>query len=204
MTYRERRERRAERLREWAAKRTAKSTAAFSGARRLADAIPFGQPILVGYHSERRARRDAERIRSGIGQGIEHQRKAAEMSSRADEIERQADRAIYSDDANAVEALEARIADLEAKRTRIKAINAQIRKGPGYEARIVPPLTPKEREDLLMVAQFQPYYKPESNGFPPYVLQNLSGNITRQRARLAQLQQRAQVAEVLTVERAAE
>ena len=32
----------------------------------IADNIPFGQPILVGHHSERRARRDAERIQDGM------------------------------------------------------------------------------------------------------------------------------------------
>jgi len=35
------------------------------------DGIPLGQPILVGHHSERRARRDAERIDNGIRRMVE-------------------------------------------------------------------------------------------------------------------------------------
>lgn len=58
MTYRDRREAKADRLREWAEKREAKAAAAFDSAATLSDAIPFGQPILVGHHSEKRARRD--------------------------------------------------------------------------------------------------------------------------------------------------
>ena len=58
MGYRERRLAKAERLREWAEKRQAKSAAAFKGVHTIADGIPFGQPILVGHHSERHARRD--------------------------------------------------------------------------------------------------------------------------------------------------
>jgi hypothetical protein len=36
----------------------------------LLTGIPFGQPILVGHHSERRARKDAERIESGMRKAI--------------------------------------------------------------------------------------------------------------------------------------
>ncbi|SAQ01247.1 Domain of uncharacterised function (DUF3560) [Klebsiella michiganensis] len=36
----------------------------------LASAIPFGQPILVGHHSERRARRDAQKIENGMKRAV--------------------------------------------------------------------------------------------------------------------------------------
>jgi phospholipid N-methyltransferase len=36
----------------------------------IADNIPLGQPILVGHHSEKHARRDAERIRSGMQRAV--------------------------------------------------------------------------------------------------------------------------------------
>jgi hypothetical protein len=60
----ERAEERADRFEEYAESRRADSAEAFDAGRRLADSIPFGQPILVGHHSEGRARRDAERIAS--------------------------------------------------------------------------------------------------------------------------------------------
>ena len=53
------------------------------------------------------------------------------------------------------------------------------------------------------MAQHQPYYCDKATGqpvFPPYHLQNLSGNITKQRQRLGALEQRAQVASALAAE----
>jgi hypothetical protein len=188
MTYRERRLRRADRLREWAEKRAAKSAASFTTAHRIADAIPFGQPILVGHHSERYARRDQERIHHAMAAGIEHERTAASMTSRADEVERQAEQAIYSDDLDAIERLREKIASLEAERDRIKAINSAIRKGAGWESRITPPLNDRERNELLMFARVCPYHEVDKRGFPSYVLQNLSGNLARARQRVAQLE----------------
>jgi protein-L-isoaspartate O-methyltransferase len=37
---------------------------------RIADGIPLGQPILVGHHSERRARKDAEKIQGGMRKAV--------------------------------------------------------------------------------------------------------------------------------------
>src|SRR5437660_3812315 len=112
MTYRERRQARAERLRGWADGRDAKAAARFAAVDAIADNIPFGQPILVGHHSERRARRDQGRIHAGMRAGIENTRKAESMRSRAANIEAAADRAIYSDDPDAPERLRQRIAGM--------------------------------------------------------------------------------------------
>jgi len=189
MTYRERRERRADRLRGWAEKREARSRKAFDGARILADSIPFGQPILVGHHSERHARRDQDRIHSGMTRGIEHQDKAREMSSKAAEIDRQAEVAIYSDDVDAVERLREKIAGLEAKRARIKVVNALVRKV-GLAA-AGDQLTAEERAELLQLVRIVPYHHCETRGFPAYALTNLGGNISRLKARLVDLETRA-------------
>lgn len=42
--------------------------------RRLAEAIPFGQPILLGHHSQARAERDRDRIAAHTQASIAHQR----------------------------------------------------------------------------------------------------------------------------------
>lgn len=123
MTYRERRERKAERYREWADKRDKKSAAAFGTADRISSFIPMGQPILVGHHSEKRHRRDLDRIDSGMRNGIEHAKKADSFRSRADNIEAAADRAIYDDDPDAIERLEEKLAKLEGERERNKTFN---------------------------------------------------------------------------------
>jgi hypothetical protein len=184
-TYRERREARAERLREWADKREAKSAAAFDTAHEMADRIPFGQPILVGHHSQHRAERDRDRIGSAMDRGVEHSRKAESMNSRAANIESQLAGAIYSDDEDAIEQLAARVARLEAERDRIKAYNASCRKG----ARDVTLLDEKQQRDLA--AGMRVGVMGAGGQFPSYHLTNLSGNIARNRKRLESLRRKA-------------
>ncbi|HHU4950401.1 TPA: DUF3560 domain-containing protein, partial [Escherichia coli] len=60
-TLAERQEARAERFTGYSGKRASESAQALDEVERLAAMIPPGQPILVGHHSERRARRDAQR-----------------------------------------------------------------------------------------------------------------------------------------------
>lgn len=57
---------RAERFEDYSDKRERDARNAESAVSRIADNIPFGQPILVGHHSEKHARKDAERIRNGM------------------------------------------------------------------------------------------------------------------------------------------
>ena len=67
----DRAEERADRFDDYRAKRTDEAERATAQARRVADGIPFGQPILVGHHSERHARKDAERIQSGMRKAVQ-------------------------------------------------------------------------------------------------------------------------------------
>jgi len=66
----ERAEERAERFEGYKEKRRADAEAAHAAVERIADGIPMGQPILVGHHSERRARKDAERIQNGMAKAV--------------------------------------------------------------------------------------------------------------------------------------
>ena len=66
----DRAEARAERFEGYSEKRGAEAEGARGRVDAIADNIPLGQPILVGHHSERRARKDAERIRSGIDKAV--------------------------------------------------------------------------------------------------------------------------------------
>jgi hypothetical protein len=183
MTYRERRERRAERLCEWAAKRAAKSEAAFDRAHDVAGQIPLGQPVLVGHHSERRHRRDLARIDAAMEAGVEHGRMADRMSQRAGNIEAALEASIYDDDPDAIERLRGRIAALEAERDRIKAYNASCRRGQPDPSL----LDERQRETLESVRRVAPYQIGKGGSFPSYALSNLSGNLARNRQRLARL-----------------
>ena len=67
----DRAEDRADRFDDYRDKRTDEAERATAQARRVADGIPFGQPILVGHHSERHARKDAERIQNGMRRAVQ-------------------------------------------------------------------------------------------------------------------------------------
>lgn len=188
-TYRERREARAERLREWADKREAKAETAHATASRMGEAIPFGQPILVGHYSEGRDRNYRARMVGQMDRAVEHGRKAREFDSRAAGIDAQLATSIYSDDPDAIDALRARIAGLEAERARIKAYNATCRKG----APDLSILDDAQRASLASVQKHTPYNS-KGGAFPAYALSNLSGNIKRNRDRLAQLEAAAPLA----------
>ncbi|MFI5809175.1 DUF3560 domain-containing protein [Streptomyces sp. NPDC051561] len=78
----ERAEFRAERYAGYADNAASRSDAAWKAARQIADGIPFGQPILVGHHSEARARRDHERIDRGYRKSFTENDKAKHWASR--------------------------------------------------------------------------------------------------------------------------
>ena len=162
-TYRERRERKAERLRGWADTRRTEAEATLETDRkRYRGNHAFNtQPG----HIPERARAIARTDRA-----FTSLRKADGMSSRAAGIDSQAAHAIYSDDPDAIERLVERIAGLEAEREQIKATNARYRKD--------------HRDELR---ELTPYGRSQAVPYPSYVLQNLGGNIARQKKRLAAL-----------------
>lgn len=179
-TYRERREARAERLRGWADKRVESASAVLESHERYRGDHAFNfQPG----HIPARARVIAQQDRA-----FESLAKADGMASRAAGIESALATSIYSDDPDAIEALETRIAKLEADRDSIKAYNVSCRKG----APDLSLLSDKQRRDLASVVRHSPYSLGKGGSFPAYGLQNLSGNITRQRARVAQLKAKVQ------------
>jgi len=66
----ERQAQRAERFEGYSAKRVSDAEQAHRAVAAIADNIPLGQPILVGHHSERHARKDAARIENGMKKAV--------------------------------------------------------------------------------------------------------------------------------------
>jgi len=67
----ERAEERAERFEGYSENRAKDADRAHKAVAAIADNIPLGQPILVGHHSERHARRDAKRIENGMRKAVD-------------------------------------------------------------------------------------------------------------------------------------
>lgn len=126
MTRRERLERRAERLRGWAAKREERAAAVFKAGEPFRGDIAFNtQPG----HIPERARINAREHRA-----FESMRKAEGMEGRAAGIERALNASVYGDDPDAIERLEARIAEREAEAALRLAVNRAWRAAKGGSA----------------------------------------------------------------------
>lgn len=127
--YETRKAARIERLQNRAERLRAEGNARLEGARRIGDMIPMGQPILVGHHSEKRHRRDIARIDSGYRKGFGALKQADECDRRASTAED--NRAISSDDPEALTKLREKLAGIEARRAQgVKLNKAQRAKDP--------------------------------------------------------------------------
>lgn len=108
----ERAERRSERYIEIAAKNSKKASEHFNTGRKMASIIPFGQPILVGHHSEKRDRNYRNKINNQYDKGTSASAKASYYQEKANGVD------------NAIRKLE----DPEVTSRRIKRLGADKRK----------------------------------------------------------------------------
>jgi len=85
-SVRDRAEAKAERFADYSTNAGKRSQQAHAAAKQISDHIPFGQPILVGHHSEKRARRDQEKIESRTRKAIDEWRKQERWQQRAQDV----------------------------------------------------------------------------------------------------------------------
>jgi protein-L-isoaspartate O-methyltransferase len=79
----DRAEQRADRFEVYQDKRANDADRARKAVDAIADGIPFGQPILVGHHSEKHARKDAQRIENGMRKAVKMWETSQYWKSRA-------------------------------------------------------------------------------------------------------------------------
>lgn len=116
--YQEERAEKLERSRQLATKLAAESERMSEKGWEALSQIPFGQPILVGHHSERSDRAYRSRAVGMIDRAVEVGRLAEEQTRKAEAIE--SNNAISSDDPEAVEKLTAKIARMEESHAKAK------------------------------------------------------------------------------------
>lgn len=155
--------------------------------------IPPGQPILVGHHSEQHHRRDLACHDRYANRAVEAYKAAKQAAWSAGN----AGRAITSDDPEAVPALEAKIANLEAERDQAKEINRLFRRGGWNAVAEAGLVSPEGVERLKKIMELAPYIK---KPFETYHFSNLSANIRRYKERLEQLRAAAERPEAEPVE----
>ena len=199
--YEQRRQARIERYRERAANAREEATRQSQESRAMLAVIPFGQPILVGHHSEGRDRRYRDRAWNNMDRAMEASEKAEHYDRRAEAAA--SNRMISSDDPEAVTKLKAKIAKAEANQVAFRAANRIIRRKPKNEptpeklaelAELIHSTAPKLDTDggyTVAANLFEPDFAGRV-GFPSYVLTNNNANIRRMKDRLVSLEHEAE------------
>lgn len=189
-TYEERQAQRRERMLVRADRLQASGNARWQRADERAAAIPFGQPILVGHHSEGRDRRYRERISNDLRRGAADIAAAEQLRERAESV---GSGGISSDDPDAVAKLRAQLEDGEQLAKRMKAVNAAHKRFLKNPASL--DKSDLSETDKALVRNFKPAYTFEPHPFPPYKLSNHSANLRRIRQRIEDLERQAATAE---------
>lgn len=158
-----------------------KATAAYEAAQAKASLIPFGQPILVGHHSEGRDRNFRESIRRGFGTAFALMDKAKYYDNQAANIGKGR---ISSDDPDALKKLRTKLATAVTAQERMKKTNALIRD--------------KNRFGLAMLGysekQIADFHEQDCTGhtaFPLYALSNNNTLIRQVKKRIDELEKLA-------------
>jgi hypothetical protein len=186
--YADRLEARVERLRNRADKAAIEARSTLDHAHQLAQALPFGQPILIGHHSEGRDRRYRARIHSTYGRGFAKLEQAGIMRERAEAAEQ--NRTISSDDPAAVLKLQEKIDAAEKKQAFMKQANAAIRKIMKRTDDPAQRITELANELSINAVNAAHIMEPDcfgDAGFPSYLLTNNNANIRRMKARIEDL-----------------
>jgi hypothetical protein len=180
--YEQKQEARRQRLEARAERLRSEGQARIARGRKMAEAIPFGQPILVGHHSEKRDRNYRGRIRGNFEKGFETLKAAGEVAARAASV---GEGGISSDDPDAVTKLKEQLAEREFDQGRMVAVNKALRK--------------HDTVSLLNLG-FDENTIPHLSSFPSYRLTNNNANIRRIKDRITSLE-RAATRETTQVER---
>ena len=182
--YEEQQENRRDRMVNRAAAAQEESLATYSRAKDMASVIPFGQPILVGHHSEKRDRRYREKIHNTFGKAFNLQDKADHYSRKAESV---GCGGIASNDPEAIEKLKTKLEGLEKSQEIMKGVNKIIRaKKLSREEKIAEIVESGLLSQALAVEIMTPDCM-GGIGFASYRLSNNNAEIRRTRKRIEEL-----------------
>jgi hypothetical protein len=190
-TYENKKLNKIEKYRKLSKKASKESESRFKTADTIADCIPMGQPVLVGHHSEKKHRRDLNKIHTNMQKGIEAKEKSEYYADKARIVEN--GYSISSSDPDAVKLLKEKVIELEKKQSFIKKANkefAKLQKDSNYKLDLTEDGKAKLLETVKINARLFPYYdKP----YPAFELTSLSTKIRQAKKRIDELQQFSKV-----------
>lgn len=179
-------ERKIERYENLAKKHQEESQRRYKTASKMAEAIPFGQPILVGHHSEKADRSYRKRINNNFRKAFEHGDTAQHYQDKLEGI--QNNTAISSDDPDAIAKLEQKLEGLQHNQAEMKRINKVIRstKELEGEARVKAVAEKANISESMAQELLTPDFG-NCIGFPSYSLTNNNATIRNTKQRIKQL-----------------
>lgn len=186
MNREEKKQARIDRYEELSHKSMEHSNSAYEQSYKMTSVIPFGQPILVGHHSEARHRNLINRSWNKMGESVKLQEKAEYYQQKAEATAN--NNAIYLDDDNVVEKLEEKIARLEKLQEQMKQTNKIIRAAKTTKEQKMELLQQLGLSDKVIDELFSQKYTREI-GFPSYSLTNNNANLRRLKQRLEKTKQ---------------
>lgn len=188
-----------ERLAERAKNQKAESDRLHKKSSDMASVIPFGQPILVGHHSEKRDRNYRDKIHNTMGASVRARQKASYFESRLESMENNT--AISSDDPEALTKLKDKLEGLENLQLFMKGCNKIIKNKKLSDAEKVAKLL--EYHNSLTEAKAYKLLAPDFAGrvgFPSYKLTNNNANMSRIKDRIKSLERvNAMTSEEVTI-----
>lgn len=194
--YEERQKRRKSHLLIRAQKAESEGQAACDEATRIARLRPFGQPILVGHHSERSARADQRRIDRNMSKAVGKSAQAEELKRRADCVGKGG---ISSDDPEAVQKLRDKLEGLKRRHETRKRVNAAWQKAGKPSANDADAwralagslqLTSDDVERIRLGMARD--WRSEPRPFPTYVQTNTNAELRRLKRRIEELESAAE------------
>ncbi|CAN7658451.1 DUF3560 domain-containing protein [Acidovorax sp. LjRoot129] len=189
--YGDRAERRRDGLAAKAAALEGQGQQLLDSARSRASNIPFGQPILVGHHSEGRDRRYREKIHNDIGRGIDLLDQAKEARSQVQAV----GIGISSDDPDALVKLRDQLLHARKSQDLMTAANKQIRKHKGNTDAAIAALVEAGMTEINAREALKPDFMGRV-GFPSYALSNNNANMRRIELRIKEIERNLQAQDV--------
>jgi hypothetical protein len=181
--YRAKLEDKRERLEDASDRASRASDAAYKRVQAISHNIPMGQPVLVGHHSEKHHRADIKRMDNGMRKSIDESNKAAYYAGRAASV---GAGGISKEDPEALDKIGERVAELEARQARMKAVNAAHKRYLKNPATLdTAALSDADKE---LVRHYVPNYSWEPHPYAPYTFSNLNANIRRYKQRAPEVQ----------------
>jgi hypothetical protein len=195
--FQEKKDRRIERF-EQAAENAAQRSDAYY--KKSGEGLPeFGQPILIGHHSEKGHRRALERSWNNMDKSVEESRKSEYYSEKAESA--RSNDSISSDDPDAIQKLQKKLDYLQREQDRKKAVNkvvksTKFKKLTDSQQRIDYVIEKLGCSDLIAAGHIKGHGNSfDGPGYPQWELSNASQNINRIKKRIQDLESSLKVME---------